>query len=247
MLKILIVDDEPLARDRLASLLTELQVTHEVFEASNGMMALERIAEHHPDIVLLDIRMPVMDGLEVAHHLTGRDDPPAIIFTTAYQDHALDAFNTHAVDYLLKPVRQERLGEALERASILKRATIADVRKQDKSAGSRSHLSASFKGDLILVPVDAIRYLRAEQKYVIAGWPDGELLLDETLVSLEEELAEDFVRIHRNALVANRYIDALVKDSDGSYLVSMSGVNKQLQVSRRNLGYLRKQLRNRQN
>lgn len=244
MLKILIVDDEPLARERLAGLLTELGEAHEVLEASNGLMALEYISQYHPDVVLLDIRMPVMDGLEVAHHLTGYSDPPAIIFTTAYQDHALEAFNTHAVDYLLKPVRRERLGEALKRASILKRATIAEVRKQEQSPHSRTHLSASYKGDLLLLPVDEIRYLRAEQKYVIAGSPEGELLLDETLVSLEGEMANSFIRIHRNALVANRYIDGLKKDRTGVYLVSLNGVSKQLQVSRRNLGALRKLLRN---
>lgn len=244
MLKILIVDDEPLARERLSGLLAELNEPHEIFEASNGLIALECIAEHRPDVVLLDIRMPAMDGLEVAHHLTGHIDPPAVIFTTAYQDHALEAFNTHAVDYLLKPVRRERLAEALQRATILKRATIADVRNQDKSGQPRSHLSASYKGDLVLVPVNEIRYLHAEQKYVIAGWPEGEILLDESLVSLEQELADYFVRIHRNALVASRYIAALKKDNTGNYHVSMQGVDKCLQVSRRNLGYLRKQLRN---
>lgn len=244
MLKILIVDDEALARERLVSLLAELNESHEILEAGNGLMALEYIADHRPDVVLLDIRMPAMDGLEVAHHLAAHSDPPAVIFTTAYQDHALEAFNTHAVDYLLKPVRRERLGEALERATILKRATIADIRKLDTSVQSRSHLSATYKGDLVLVPVNEIRYLLAEQKYVVAGWPDGEILLDESLVSLEQELAEDFVRIHRNALVASRYIAALKKDNTGNYHVSMQGVDKCLQVSRRNLGYLRKQLRN---
>lgn len=243
MLKILIVDDEPLARERLSGLLAECDEKYAVLEAANGLQALEKISHLHPDIVLLDIRMPVMDGLEVAHHLSGHEDPPAIIFTTAYQDHALEAFNIHAVDYLLKPVRQKKLEDALKRAGILKRATISEVRKEDNSANPRSHLSANYKGELTLIPVKEIRYLRAEQKYVIAGWPGGELLLDDTLVSLEEELAETFVRIHRNALVAFEYIDALKKNTDGCFRVSMSGVNQQLDVSRRNLSQVRKLLR----
>jgi len=244
MLKILIVDDEPLARNRLISIIGELPGEHRIVEAEQGLAALEKISQDPPDIVLLDIRMPVMDGLEVAHHLTGMERPPAVIFTTAYQDHALEAFDTHAVDYLLKPIRKERLQQALERASILQRARVTELRKLDQPQQPRTHLSATMHGKLKLVPVKDIRYLKAEQKYVIAGWPGGELLLDESLVALEEELQQRFIRIHRNALIAMEYVDTLNKDKNGELIVTLRDVNVTLQVSRRNTVQLKKALKN---
>ena len=146
---------------------------------------LEQVSQAPPDIVLLDIRMPVMDGLEVAHHLAGMEHPPAVIFTTAYQDHALEAFDTHAVDYLLKPIRKERLQQALARAGILQRARVEELRRLEQPPQPRTHLSATLHGKLKLVPVKDVRYLKAEQKYVVAAWPGGELLLNESLVELE--------------------------------------------------------------
>lgn len=242
MLKILIVDDEQLARARLISLIDELDIAHKIYEADHGLIALEMVNKVKPDILLLDIRMPVMDGLEVAHHLTSMEDAPAVVFTTAYQDHALEAFDTHAVDYLLKPVRKERLKLAIERAGILQRSLITKLRNQDYTARQRTHLSTRVQGNIKLIPVKSIRYLRAEQKYVIAGWPDGEMLLDESLVALEEEFQDVFIRIHRNALIAHEYIDMLEKQKNGIHMVTMHGVPAVLQVSRRNLASLRKKL-----
>lgn len=243
MLKILIVDDEPLARNRLISLIGELPGEHCIFEADHGLHALEKVTMDSPDIVLLDIRMPVMDGLEVAHHLTGMERPPAVIFTTAYQDHALEAFDKHAVDYLLKPIRKERLRQALERAAILQRARIVELRRFDQPAQPRTHLSATTRGKLKLAPVKDVRYLKAEQKYVIAGWPGGELLLDESLVTLEQEFQLRFIRIHRNALIAIEYVDTLTKDKDGELNVTLRDVNITLQVSRRNAAQIKKALK----
>lgn len=243
MLKILIVDDERLARERLISLIGELNIEHRISEAEHGLAALETVRTQAPDIVLLDIRMPIMDGLETAHHLAGMEPAPAVIFTTAYQDHALEAFDTHAVDYLLKPVRKERLKQAIERAGILQRARINELRVLDRTSQPRTHLSARLHGNLKLLAVKDIRYLRAEQKYVVAGWPGGELLLDESLVALESEFQGRFVRIHRNALIALAYIDTLKKDKDGNCLVTLNGVSAELQVSRRNLAGLRKLLK----
>ncbi len=242
-MKILIVDDEHLARERLASLINELDDGHNIIEAEHGLAALDKISNEHPDIVLLDIRMPVMDGLEVAHHLTTMEHSPAVIFTTAYQDHALQAFESQAVDYLLKPIRKNRLEQALNRASILQRADISELRKIDNSLQPRTHLSATLHGQLKLVAVREIRYFKAEQKYVIAGWPGGEILLDESLTALEEEFSERFLRIHRNALVAHEYIESLRKNNDGTSTVSLAGVPVLLQVSRRNLGSLREKLK----
>jgi two-component system response regulator AlgR len=242
-MKILIVDDESLARERLVSLINEIDAGYGIIEAEHGLAALDKISTEHPDIVLLDIRMPVMDGLEVAHHLTQLEHPPAVIFTTAYQDHALQAFESRAVDYLLKPVRKNRLEQALGRAGILQRAHISEIRKNDAASQTRTHLSAAIHNQLRLVPVRDIRYFKAEQKYVIAGWPGGELLLDESLIALEEEFGSRFLRIHRNALVAREYIDSLIKNSDGTSAVKLAGVPAALQVSRRNLGCLRERIK----
>lgn len=243
MLKILIVDDERLARERLISLINELNVDSQIQEAEHGLAALDIIRSQATDIVLLDIRMPIMDGLEVAQHLTNMDTAPAVVFTTAYQDHALEAFETHAVDYLLKPVKKERLKQAIDRASIIQRGSIEELRKHDNTTQPRTHLSAKVHGNFKLLAVEEIRFLRADQKYVIAGWPGGELLLDESLIALEAEFQDHFIRIHRNALIALKYVDTLKKDKSGNYLLSLSGVPSELQVSRRNLSNLRKALK----
>ena len=243
MLKILIVDDEPLARERIVELISECGIDCTLQQAENGLVAIHTVTRDRPDVLLLDIRMPVMDGLEVAQHLAATDNPPAVIFTTAYQDHALQAFDMHAIDYLLKPVRLERLKEALERASILQQSTIRAIRKKNEAEKGRTHLSTHYKGELVLIPVDQIRYLQADQKYVIAGWPQGEQLLDESLVNLEEELAGQFIRIHRNCLVALRYIDGLTKNDDGIYCIALKGSRRTLPISRRNLGHIRKILK----
>lgn len=242
-MKILIVDDETLARQRLHGLLSELDGNYEVLEADNGVAALELIQREDPDLVLLDIRMPLMDGLEVAHHLACGDAPPAIIFTTAYQKHALEAFEIHAVDYLLKPVRRERLQEALQRARILHRARVETLRQQNGLASARTHLSATKHGNIQLVPVADVRYLKAEHKYIIAAWPEGELLLDESLKTLEREFRELFVRVHRNALAAVRYIDGLVRDESGGLTLTLRDMEEGLQVSRRHAGEIRRLLK----
>jgi len=244
MLKILIVDDEPLARNRLISLIGEVPGEHRITLADHGLMALEKITQETPDIVLLDIRMPVMDGLEVAHHLARMEHPPAVIFTTAYQDHALEAFESQAVDYLLKPIKKDRLQQALERAGILQRGRVAELRRLDQPMQPRTHLSATMHGKLKLVPVKDVRYLKAEQKYVVAGWPGGELLLDEALVDLEKEFQERFMRVHRNALVAVEYVDTLTKDKNGDLIMTFRDMNVSLQVSRRNAAQVKKALKN---
>ena len=183
-MKILIVDDELLARERLHDLTVELYPDVITFEASNGMEALEKINEFHPDIVLLDIRMPGMDGLEVANHVLQLEEKkPAVIFTTAYQDHAISAFDANAVDYLLKPIRKERLNTAVERATVVNQAQLTSIHKEEKNASARTHLSAMIQGSLQLVPIESIYFFKADQKYVSAAWPGGELLLAGDLLS----------------------------------------------------------------
>ncbi|MDE1961092.1 MAG: response regulator transcription factor [Xanthomonadaceae bacterium] len=242
-MKVLIVDDEPLARERLAALLRDCGNVEIVGEAGDGRAALETTARLHPDVVLLDIRMPLMDGLETARHLAGFDKPPALVFCTAYDEHALAAFDTGAVDYLVKPVRLDRLCIALERA---RRFGSEDVTRLESAAGKparRSHLCARVRGNLVLVPVADIRYLLAEDKYVVVHHGKGEVLIEESLKALEDEFDARFVRIHRNCLIARDRLVGLVRAADGSIHAQLEGVAATLEVSRRNLPMLRKLVR----
>jgi len=242
-MKILIVDDEPLARARMTRLLKDINNTEIVGEAKSGKEALLRTSVLHPDIVLLDIRMPEMDGLETALHLSHMQHPPAVIFTTAFSEHALAAFDAHAVDYLLKPIRRERLEEALGKAQKINRAQLLELGKQEQAKRSRSHISAYVGGNLQLVPSEKIYYFQAEQKYVSVRHPDGALLIDDSLKSLEEEYGERFLRVHRNSLVAIEFIEGLEKDGEGKYQICFRGIDDKLEVSRRLVAATRRRLK----
>ena len=243
-MKILIVDDEKLARERLKDLLEDAGEGAELLQAENGLACLDIAKKENIDVILLDIRMPGMDGLETAYHLAALEPAPAIIFTTAYQDHAIDAFNANAVDYLLKPIRSERLLEALVRARFINRAHLAELRGNiEGEKTSRSYLSANNQGDIELIPVAEIRYLKADQKYVSAGWPGHEILIDEPLKSIEMEFGDRFLRVHRNALVALAYIEALEKDSDGKVRLRLQSVDEKIEVSRRHLHEVRQAIK----
>ncbi len=245
-MKVLIVDDEPLARQRLSRLVTEFDEDFVPEEAGNGPDALRRVQEDAIDVVLLDIRMPGMDGIEVARHLKHLDRAPAVIFTTAYDSHALQAFEASAVDYLLKPIRRARLREALKRARSLSGRQIETLEASDPGASkARTHVSASLKGDLKLVPVEDVRYFRAEHKYVIARHEHGELVLDEALSALEEEFNEEFIRVHRNALAAVSHVRALEKNKGGGYRLCFDGIDDAVEVSRRCLPEVRRVLKGR--
>lgn len=238
-MRILIVDDEPLARERLRSLVAELGGDEIIGEAGDGLDAIDAVQNLNPDLVLLDIRMPGMDGLEVARHLRTLANPPAVVFATAFGDHALAAFEANAIDYLLKPIRAERLAVALERVRGL-----AGLRREVlPAAGARTHLSAVVKGRLQLIPVAEIRYLHADQKYVEAVWPEGRVLIEDSLRSLEAEFPRRFLRVHRNALVAVDYVAAVERLDDGETVVALRGVADRVAVSRRLAGEVRQRLR----
>jgi two-component system, LytTR family, response regulator AlgR len=235
-MKILIVDDEKLARERLRDLIGDIEGEVEFLEADNGVDCLALANKESIDIILLDIRMPGMDGLETAYHLAALQPPPAIIFTTAYQDHAIDAFNANAVDYLLKPIRGIRLQEAMERASFINRARLSAIdENSDNIKGARSYLSANNQGNIELIPIKEIRYLKADQKYVTACWPGHEVLIDDPLKSLETEFGDHFIRVHRNALVGLSHIEALEKDNEGKFHLRLHKVDERIDVSRRHL------------
>ncbi len=237
-MKILIVDDEKPARDRLKRLLGGLPPYQCVAEAQNGQEALEQAEQHDPDIVLMDIRMPGMDGLEAAQHLARVQQPPAIIFTTAFSDHALEAFESHAIDYLLKPVKPERLEEALNASQRLNRAQMQDRLHDLDTDTARQHICARVRGNLMLIPLEDIFYFHAEQKYVTVRHAGGEVLIEEPLKSLEQEFNQHFHRIHRNALVRIDKIAGMKNKADGHQLV-FNDIEDHLDVSRRHLSGVR--------
>jgi len=242
-MKILIADDEPLARARLAALLRDCVAVEVVGEAGNGHETLQAAATLAPDLVLLDIRMPDMDGLEVARHLGALEKPPAIIFCTAYDEHALAAFEAHAIDYLLKPIRLERLQAALERARRFSAIQTPASAPAVVAGITRTHICARVRGNLVLVPVVDIDYLLAEDKYVLVRHRHGEVLIEEALKNMEDEFIERFVRIHRNCLVARDRMAGMTRASDGRIFVQVIGQEIPLEVSRRNLPGLRKLVR----
>jgi two-component system response regulator AlgR len=241
---ILIVDDEPFARNRLREVLGDIseQFEHVVLgEAGDGAMALQAIEENMPDIVLLDIQMPVMTGIELAAHLALRDESPAIIFVTAYDEYAVQAFDVRALDYLVKPVRAERLLASLKRAlpaSANKAQLVLATRTL--LPGGRTHISVHERGRLLLVPLDDILYLKAELKYVTIKTRDAEHISEESLVALEEEFSERFVRVHRNALVARAAIVGYERVESGPadggephWEVLLRDTDERLPISRR--------------
>jgi two-component system response regulator AlgR len=205
-----------------------------VDEARNGREALEVVNRDKVDIVLLDIRMPEMDGMEAARHIAGMAEPPALIFTTAFDAYALKAFEVNAIDYLLKPIRQERLLAALKKTRVgppVSRAALDAAANQP-----RRHLSVHERGKIILVPLSEVLYLRAELKYVTVRTAGREHLLEESLTSLEEEFQAEFIRVHRNCLVSRHAISGFERNSDESesgWAVVIGATGEKLPVSRR--------------
>jgi len=229
-MRVLIVDDEAPARLRLRGLLQQIPDVTVAGEASDGAGALKQFDALGADVVLLDIRMPGMDGLECARHLAGLATPPAVIFTTAYDRFAIEAFEAEAVDYLVKPVRRERLQAALARAS---RPNAAQRAALDGSGARRRQLCVRVRDNLRLIDLENVFYFRADQKYVTVRHSGGEVLIEDSLKSLEDEFGGEFVRVHRNALVAIRLIEGLEKDEHGHFHVRLRGLDERLEVSRR--------------
>lgn len=246
-LRIVIVDDEEPARARLRSLLTEradVEVVGEAADAEQALTVTDRLA---PDIVLLDIRMPGMDGLEVARLLADSPEPPAVIFTTAFDEYALDAFDAKAVAYLLKPIRREKLEVALAQASRLTRPQLAQAaataRLAERQVERRSHIAVRQRETTHLIPVEAIIYFQADRKYTTVRHLGGEHLIEESLRSLEDEFGTAFVRIHRNSLVCVARLQGIDRDADGQCFVRLRDCSERLAVSRRMAGDLRDRFR----
>ncbi len=240
-LRVLIVDDEAPARSRLRDLLADVSGALPLLvagEAATGREAL-RIAEAGGvDVVLLDVRMPGMDGIEVARHLQQLDQPPAVIFTTAYDAYAIQAFELHVVDYLLKPIKAARLQEALSR--VRQSVKLEPEILHEMQQAPRACLSAAERGRVHLIPVEDVLFLRAELKYVTVRTASREYLIEESLTQLEQEFGDRFVRVHRNCLVARAAIRGFERvgaeegeGGEGPWQVVLAGLEDRIPVSRR--------------
>jgi two-component system, LytTR family, response regulator AlgR len=232
-MRVLIVDDEPLARARLAALLAECEDAEVVGSVGDGEAALSMLADTHPDVLLLDINMPGLDGKALAARLANRARPQ-VVFCTAYEAHAVHAFDLGAADYLLKPVRVERLRDALKRVQ-----QRLDARPREPTGW----LHARVRGEPVRIALDEVICLLAEEKYVIAQRNGGQLLLDESLRQLEETYPDQLIRLHRNCLVPAHRLIGLKTLADGRVLARLAGTDFSPEVSRRNLPSLRKLLR----
>jgi two-component system, LytTR family, response regulator AlgR len=242
-LRVLIVDDEPPARERLRSMLAEGGEYEVAGEAGNGKSAIDLVDKLTPDVVLLDVRMPGIDGIEVARHLAALPEPPAVIFTTAFDEYALRAFDSDAVAYLLKPIRAEKLRAALAKAARLTRPQLRIVTTAARAPEHRLHIGARSRDGLKLIPIEEIFYFHADQKYTTVKHQHGEDLIEDSLKTLEEEFSASFVRIHRNALVNTRFLDRIARDATGQHFVHLRGVPEPLEVSRRMAGDLKDRFR----
>jgi two-component system response regulator AlgR len=233
MLSILIVDDEQPARDRLRRLVDTLPGFEIAGEAVSGADALRRIRELGPDILLLDISMPGMDGMSLARVLQESESSPAVVFCTAFQDQALNAFEVEAVDYLVKPVRAERLEAALDKAR----------RYLGKDDATPDHfLRSTVGGKVVLTPIGQVICLLAEDKYTTVIHEAGETVIDDSLTVLEQRFPSLFFRVHRNALVSLRHLRGVERTSQGYTQALLTGTDRKPEVSRRNVAPLRKLL-----
>ena len=239
---VIVVDDEPLARDRLARMVNKMEDCQVVAQAENVEQALAAVAEFDPDVVLLDVRMPEEDGISAAKKITEMEDPPAVIFCTAYDEYALDAFSTAAVGYLLKPVKQEDLEEALLKTQKLNKMQLAALAEREAPSNQRKHISAKTRRGVELIPLDNVRFFIADHKYVTVYHTEGETLIDDTLKELESEFANLFVRIHRNALVSINAIEGMERNPQGQYRVRLKNIEEKPIVSRRHVSRLRELL-----
>ena len=248
-LRILVVDDEAPARARLKDLLADCatQTPLEVVgEASTARGALDLLATTGANVILLDIRMPEMDGIELAQHLQKLPEPPAIIFTTAYDAYAIRAFEVHAIDYLLKPIRGARLQEALARAQTARAPSPEALREMSKAAPA--FLSAQERGRIHLIPIKDVVYLKAELKYVTVRTAGREYLIEDALARLEQEYPELFLRVHRNCLISRAAVRGFERgsgESEGQWVAVLDGCDEKIAVSRRQQHIVRDLAKNR--
>jgi two-component system response regulator AlgR len=242
-MNIVICDDEPLARQRLLRLLADFPEHQVVGEASTGQQALALVERTAPDILLIDIQMPQGNGLETVRLLQQKANAPAVIFITAFDEFALEAFQVHAENYLLKPIRQSQLSDALNKCQRLNKAQQNQLAKEDTQPLAK-HLSITTHRGIELIPLQNIRFFKADQKYVVINTGNSEAITEQPLKTLEVQLSEDFVRVHRNSLVNLRHIAAL-RLHQGHYHIELKDSDLTLPVSRRHVSDLKKCLQKR--
>lgn len=242
-MEILVVDDELLARQRLVRMIEKFDDHSVIGEADNAETALAAIDTFDPDVILLDVRMPGKDGLTLAHEISALDYPPAIIFCTAFDQYALDAFGTSAIGYLLKPIKSEQLLEALNKAQKLNKVQLAAAKSPAIATSVRSHISAKTRRGIELIPLEDVRYFVADHKYVTVYHRHGEHLLDETLKELESEFGSRFIRIHRNALISTKHIEAIERAPQGQYQVRLADTAHRPIISRRHVSDVKELLK----
>lgn len=242
---VLICDDEPLAVARLSRLVNQLG-HHVVATAEHGKQAIEFVKQYEPDVVLLDIQMPEMDGISCAQHLRRLDPMPAVVFCTAYDEHALSAIQSNAQGYLLKPIAKYDLEQVLTTLTRLTQAQVSNIEKKEamEEKIQRQQIAAKTYRGLELIPTENIYYFLADQKYVTVRHKNGSVLIDETLKDLEQEFMNKFIRIHRNALISLDYLDGLELVATGQYQVRCRDLDEKLAVSRRHLPILRERMQN---
>jgi two-component system, LytTR family, response regulator AlgR len=231
MVGVYIADDEPPAVDRLKRLLADVEGCEVLGSSTRPEQALLECARLHPDVILLDVEMPGLDGVSLASRLTRMERPPAVVFVTAYEQYAVEAFDLAALDYLVKPVSAQRLARAMDR-----------IRTTRPAARKEARLVARLGDRILSIPLADIRVLQAEDKYTNVYYSDGTALIDDSLVSIEERFPGRFMRIHRNALVSRAHLKGLIRDRSGQDRVEIEGVDMQPLVSRRNLPGVRQEL-----
>ncbi|MBX2858108.1 MAG: LytTR family DNA-binding domain-containing protein [Cellvibrionaceae bacterium] len=239
---LLIVDDEPLARQRLLRMVEQLDGCEVVGEAGNGEEAIRRIEEVDPDIVLMDVRMPGTDGLSAAHNISQMEAPPALIFCTAYDEYALEAFETLAVGYLLKPVAADTLAAVIDKAKKTTKLQNKSLATPPQPQDVRKNIVSKTRQGMELISIESIYCFLADQKYVTVVHSDGETLIDDTLKELEQEFSTRFIRVHRNALVAVNKIEGMKRVGNSQFEIQLKGTEFRPSVSRRHIAGVRELL-----
>lgn len=239
-MQILVVDDEVLARTRLAKLIERMEGYEVCGEAEHGKAAIAAVESLDPELVLMDIKMPGMDGLDAARAISLLEDPPAIIFCTAYDNFALEAFGVQAVGYLVKPVTEDQLKQALEKASRVNKLQRAILDERARMpATQRKNITAKTHKGIELIPIENIYCFIADLKYVTVIHKNGESIIDETLKELEGELMPAFLRVHRNALVAIKSIEGLARAAGGIHEIVLKNSSYRPMISRRHLSHVK--------
>lgn len=234
----LIIDDEVLARQRLMRLLKEHETITVIGEAGNGLEAVQQIEALHPDLIFLDIEMPVFNGFEVLKRLTAQ---PKVIFTTAYDQYAVKAFDAESIDYLLKPIEKERLSKAVNRLQQIQPAVytlpLEQLIRQLSAKKEIKSLTVKLGDRIVLVKLADLGYIEAEEKYVFLNTVDGKRHLTEfTLAALEQKLPESFVRISRSLIINTELIKEIRKSFNGTFNFTINDLNERKLSSSRSYG-----------